>query len=380
LAPAAPARAGRIVGRVVPVPAVDAELGGAETNADLSAADVASDAQAVMTEAVREPPALIEAKLPSLSGGIEPEDADNNPVPVGFAELAVVYRSLEATAAPRDRTFWIALGLVLALHAGALIGTLRFDASQTARREREGQVDEPTTITVELVENADAKSKEKMAQIGERVAPQPPVERPPEPQPPPQREQPEQKPEPLVKPEKPAEKAPEKLLEKPPEPKAETPPEKAVEQLNERVKPDDGPDPLKAPLEPRKDVAVEPLPQEPRPQLEPKQAAPPSPPPVPIPAEFKGAAPAGKERAYAKSVREILAKTKPQIWVGRAEVWVGFVLKPNGDLKVLKIIKSSKDLVFDDVIAEWIKRAKFARPPADAKPDDLEHVIHFVVE
>jgi hypothetical protein len=170
LTPVAPARGGRIVGRVVPVPAVDAELGGSATDADLSAADVASDAQAVMTEAVSEPPALIEAKLPSVAGGIEPEDSTNNSVSVGFAELAVVHRSLEATAAPRDRTFWIALGLVLALHAGALVGTLRFDASETARREREGQVDEPTTITVELVENADAKSKEKMAQIGERVA------------------------------------------------------------------------------------------------------------------------------------------------------------------------------------------------------------------
>lgn len=300
-----------------------------------------------------------------------------------FAELTAAHRTF-VTGAPRDRTFLYALGIVLMLHTGALVGTLRFDESQSAsRREREGQVDEPVTITVELVENADAKSKEKRAQIGEKIPPQPPVERPAEPQPPPQREQPAQQAQPPMKVEKAVEKPPEKPQEKPPELKAEKPPEKPAEKSAEPVKPDEGPDPLKAtpelPAEPQKEASLA-LPSEPREQSNPAQAVPPTPPPVPIPAEFKGAAPAGKERAYAKNVRETLAKTKPQIWVRRAEVWVGFVLSPTGELKVLKIINSSRDPIFDDVILEWIKRAKFARPPADARPDDLEHVIHFVVE
>ncbi len=339
----------------------------------------APNAPAALLAENERPPVLPPARDLAIGVPLVPDSAsaDVGLDQASFSGLMAAHRPL-ASAAPRDHTFFYALGIVLLLHAGALVGTLRFDDRENARREREGQVEQPTSIAVELVEAPDAKSQEKRAQMGKVQPPAPPPVQAPPPQPPPQPEQAEQKPvtapklvEPVL--EKPPEKVPEKPLEKP----VEKPAEKAVEP----VKPDEGPDPLKQP-EPVKEAALEPppLPQKPRDQVVPQDAVAPSPPPPPEATEFRGAAPEGKERAYAKGVREILAKTKPQIWVRKAEVKVGFVLSLTGELKFVKILETSRDPIFDDVILEWIKRAKFAKPPADAKPDDLEHIIHFTVQ
>ena len=264
-----------------------------------------------------------------------------------FADVPAGYR-IAPPAVQRDRTFFIALGIVVLLHLGALVGAVRLDASTMLDHERQGQGDTPNSITVELVEAPDTKSKSLESQMGNVAPPAPrPLEQPP-PQPPPQPEQQQQTPAPPVK----AEPTPDKPAE----------PEKA----------DDGPDPAKEAVEMVKEAALEP-----RDKIDP---SPPTPPPLPEVSEFLGAAPEGKERSYAKGVRETLAKTKPQIWMNKAEVRVGFLLSPSGEIKLIKIIQSSDDPIFDDVVVEWIKRAKFAHPPPDAKPDDLAQVIHYMIE
>ena len=296
-------------------------------------------------------------------GAVFAEPVASGPVPVGpttteappppvptatapFADVPAGYRIAPPTV-QRDRTFLIALGIVVLLHLGALVGAVRLDASTMLDHERQGQGDTPNSITVELVEAPDTKSKSLESQMGKVAPPAPrPLEQPP-PQPPPQPEQ-QQTPAPPVK----AEPTPDKPAE----------PEKA----------DDGPDPAKEAVEMVKEAALEA-----RDKIDP---LPPTPPPLPEASEFLGAAPEGKERAYAKGVRETLAKTKPQLWMNKAEVRVGFLLSPTGEIKLIKILQSSNDPIFDDVVVEWIKRAKFTHPPPDAKPDDLAHVIHYTIE
>ncbi len=287
-----------------------------------------------------------------------------------FATLTAFDRILQPSK-QRDRTFFIALGIVFLMHLGALVGTLEMGEVIPDLSERQGQVEHSKAIAVELVEAPSEKSPEKASQMGKVQPPAPPPQEPPPPQPPPppQLQQPPvqqpPQPKPLVKAETKPIKPPEKPVEKPAEPKAA----------------EDGIEPTKDPIELAKatlDEAAEAM--DAPPPSPPSPPTPPPPPPKPEATEYLGAAPEGKEREYGRAVREILARTKPQLWIRKAEVRIGFLLSPTGEIRQIKILQSSNDPVFDDVVTEWIKRAKFGPPPPNPKPDDLAHVIHYVVQ
>ena len=296
--------------------------------------------------------AMLDAAVPAVTG-----ESVNS-------ELTASAR-IDLPGRERDPTFFYALAIVALFHLAALAGTVELDGQLQRDRDRQGQDGAPQSIAVELVEAPDAKAQTKEAQIGKKnVQPAPlPVEQPP-PQPPPQREQKQQTPvEPV---------------------KAEPTPDKPVEKPVEKARADDGPDPVKDPAdkEAEKEVAELPkeTPREARDKVDPAEAVPPSPPPQPEASERLGAAPPGKESAYGKEVIARLAKTKPQLWVRRAEIEVAFLLTPMGDIKLIKIVKSSNDPVFDDVVVEWIKRAKFPHPPANPKPEDLAHFVRYTIQ
>ena len=315
------------------------------------------------------PPTAPMLAAPSVAGlAAAPQDAAVPPQPEANDAVTSGLTALARISVPgreQDRTFIYALGIVVILHLVALAGTIELDGQLQRDRERQGQDGAPQSIAVELVEAPDAKTQSKDAQIGKKDAPPAPLpkEQPP-PQPPPQREQKQQTPvEPV---------------------KAEPTPDKPVEKPVEKARADDGPDPVKDPAEKEAEKEVAELPKETprdaRDKVDPADAVPPSPPPQPEASERLGAAPPGKESAYGKEVIARLAKTKPQLWVGRAEIELAFLLTPAGEVKTIKILKSSKDPVFDDVVLEWIKRAKFPHPPANPKPEDLAHFVRYTIQ
>ena len=291
------------------------------------------------------------------------------PVVSPFAELSIADRVLQPSR-PADRTFLIALGIVLVLHVGALVGTIRLGDTvpELSDRDRQGQADTSSSIAVELVEAPDAKSQSKTAQMGEVIPPAPPpVEPLTEPTPP----QPEQQPQELQKPQeqqakqepKPETAKPEKPAGAVPEPAVEYALEAKDTTITERANPNAS------------------QAQEAREEKEAREArdpSKPSPPPV-VTAQVLGAAPKGRQSAYSKEVLTTLAKSKPQLWMRLAEVRVTFFVSPTGEPTQIKLLQSSNDGVFDDVVMNWIKRAKFQPPPPGAKPDELAYLIHYSV-
>jgi TonB family protein len=96
--------------------------------------------------------------------------------------------------------------------------------------------------------------------------------------------------------------------------------------------------------------------------------------------ENKSAAAKGKQNVYSKAVITKLAVTKPQLWTNLAEARVMFVISPKGEPTMIKLLTSSNDKAFDDVVLEWIKRARFAPPPPDATAEDLVIVVNYKIQ
>lgn len=291
--------------------------------------------------------------------------AEPTPLPHLFAELTTGDRILQQLPS-RDRTFLIALGIVAFLSLSSVVSTLDLPtgAPPPLRMKHEGQVETDNGVTVELVEAPDANAKSKQSQIGEAVPPLPPPTEPlTEPTPP----QPEQKPQEAQQPQKPAPNPPEKK-----------PPEK---------KPPDAPEPVKKPppvqydLEAASDTVKEkpnPDATEAREAQEARDPSVPKPPPV-VASKQLGAAPKGQQSAYSKAVLSTLAKSKPQLWVRKADVRLQFNVNAAGEPVGIVILQSSNDAVFDDVVVSWVKRSRFDPPPPDAKPEDRSFLIHYTV-
>ncbi len=311
----------------------------------------------------------------SGDAGIAPSDAAGHSVETGPTseltgpptELSAAVRILPAVV-DRDRTFLIALGLVLLIHAGFVAGTLyrpapsAGDAAQDQEQERRGQVEVSETITVELVEEPDGSSKSKLSQIGADAPPAPQAEPQPEPPSPPVEAQdvpPELKDQPKEQ-AKPQEQAKPAEQPKRAEQLKRTPPPDAAPELS----PDDFDTTMTAYAE-----AVERAQAERRRQADPRSAE---------AQRIKGAAAQGKQSAYSKSVTTALAKNKPKGYLTRGGVYVQFELTMTGALRYVRVVQSSGDPLLDQTGVDAVKKTPFPVPPADVDPRDLRYTIHYV--
>jgi colicin import membrane protein len=260
-----------------------------------------------------------------------------------------------------DRTFRIALGIVLLLHVFSLAATLQYGGGVPLDEDakRRGQVDDPTSVTVELVEAPDAKSKLKQSQLGEDAPPPPPSAEPQEQA----VAQPPTPPEPQTKPPEP----------KPPEPKPPEPKPKPEKTAKAETLPDlPGEKPLKVE---DFDVSMADIvkqveqSQERRKQQQAQKA---------LTQRQLAAAPQGTQSAFSKSVIAALARTKPQLSLTKGEVVVGFLLTRTGALALVKVLQSSGDKILDQMAVDAVKAAQIATPPPNVDPDDLTYRIHYV--
>ena len=269
-----------------------------------------------------------------------------------FATLTTFDRIL-APSKQRDRTFFIALGIVFGLHFIALVGALELGerVPDLARSDDRGQVDKSTTVEVEFVEApSETAAKKEASQQGEKVQPTPPV-----PQVQPQEAQPEQqevkeaKAEPVPdKPDKPKER--EKPKEKPLSiddfDVSMADYAKAVERAEAQRKQDKKEQQVARPHERAEDFS---------------------------------AGRAGRHTPYSTATLAMLSRTKPELFITRGQVYVRFELDRAGKVKWLQVLKSSNDTLLDSTIVDWLKRAKYEVPPPDATMDDLVYDINFTV-
>jgi TonB family protein len=274
--------------------------------------------------------------------------------PGPFAQLIADTRILLPTI-DRDRTFYFALAIVVALHLAAFVATYRFGAS-ALDRDRRGQVETSQTVTVELVEAPDAASTSKVSRAGETAPPTPPIEQPAEDPPqPPMPEQVEQQPQeaqpPRPEPPQPEPPKPKVSAQKPP------PPEPPLSLEGFDVSMNDYAAAVDRQIAQRK--------------ANPRKAD---------PSRIAGAAASGYQSAYGKSVIAALGKTKPQLAVAGGEIIIQFMLTRAGDIGYLRVVQSSKDKLLDQMAVDWIKRTKFAVPPPGLDEQELKYQIHWVVE
>ncbi len=297
---------------------------------------------------VRAPPieAIVRAHAPSV--------APTSVAPTSDQSRLLADDRIQHSQLPPDRTFWFALAIVAVLHLGVVVASIRFGIGAPDLDQR-GQVDASRTVTVELVEAPDPAAELKRSQLGDDAPPAAAQEA-----------QREVTPQEEVRAE--VERPPEKLEEPKPEPKSATKPP---------PKPTEKPPPDLEGIDVTMDAyaaAVDA--QAARRRQERQDAQRPS-------AERQrllGAGAQGKQSAYAKSVIEALAKTKPQIYLTKGQVHVAFELTLAGQIKFVKVIQSSRDPLMDDLAVSAIKRAKFTVPPPDVQPRDLSYVIHYTFE
>lgn len=334
--------------------------GGAEAATTLPAVegDVADGAPAgITTEAATEATKPIEADADSDDTGSEAAV-----LPRSFLPLSVLDRITQPSV-ERDLTFFYAVLIVVLLHAGALVGVVRLGEAVPPNADRIGQVDDPTSVEVELVSapSKDAKSKESQAGDPPAPPPTPALEpQPPTPPAPPQPQKPPEKPQ-----EKPAEKAQEKPPEKPPEKPA------TVESKEEPLPPDEN-----GLARPEEAKAAEAQQQEASLSL-------PPPPPPPAPAKkqrIEATAPHGRQSVYVNSViSAINLRGLLDFPVIAGEAIVEFEIGRNGALKGLRISKSSGNKAFDQHLIELIKSAQIPAPGAATPEDELTWSYHYIV-
>lgn len=334
-------------------------------------------------------------------------------LPPSFLPLSILDRIAQPSK-ERDLTFRYAVLIVLLLHAGTLAGAVEL-AKRYPNLDDLGQVDNPKAIAVELSEAPDANATEKAGQIGEAKPPEPvdkkkdlteaaaqqaqgppqqaqlaqPEQKqspPQQQQEPPKQQEPEQQQSPKP-PEKQAMLQQKEQAERQSEKKTEKPPLEQPKQ-EKALKFQQTEDGTEAPAveydfaagDPAVRVSANPAAQaseaqEAREARSPNQSdTPPN-----VAQQRLAASLQGKESGYRKAVLKKLALSKPQIWLNAAEVRITFVVSPGGEPVRIRLLQSSNDPFFDDVALEWIKRARFAPPPPDARPEDLVYLIHYTI-
>lgn len=290
-----------------------------------------------------------------------------------FLPLTALDRILQPSP-QRDRTFLFALIIVALLHVVTFVGAVELSDAAALQIANKGQVDTENVVTVELVSAPDRDAKTvdiNRAELGD------PNKVPPErTQPAPEQQQ--QKPQDAVQPQQ-QQKA-EKAEQAEQAAKAEKPEGKDPGSL-QPVTPDEGPG-LMASLDPKtapkpKEAAKAQEAKEERELKEEREAREASQPNKVL--QLRSAAPKG-QKVYEGLVYKALFKTEPQIWFNRAEVMVAFVVSPTGQTEHITIVRSSNDKIFDDVVFEWIKRARLPPPPQDASTEDRIFSFRYVIQ
>ncbi len=334
-------------------------------------------------------------------------------IPSLDAHLAPLDARLAPPMDTRQRGFWIALGCALLFHSALLIELNRAGVARHAAGTAEGA---DNAIAVELVTEADLKSRETIALPPPGGAPpvKPSVE--PQPTPPPPPEQAETPPE---KPAEPAQPPPEPP---PPEPKppekqaaATPPPEPAPPQPQPEAK---SPTPAFEPLVPDladlppPDLKKESKPEEKKPEPAEKQtkaeeaqkqAKPPQQPakkkqakldlnPAPAmpsvsavgPGRAAGASrPPGITRSgenddFGRGVIRALRATMPAPNGTFGRVTVRLLLNDNGDLAQVQVLEPSGKPGLDQSVVFSTKQAYFPLPPRGSTAVDRTFLITYV--
>lgn len=274
------------------------------------------------------------------------EQAPPEPLRSPFAELTAADR-IPLPTLQRDRTFLIALAIVIVMHAGALVATIRLGdiPADAANPEKIGQIEKTQTVSVELVEEPSAEAKTKRSQMGEDAPSAPPLPEtelaPPEPE--------NQPPEP----EKPEPKKAEKPLDKP----AEKP-----------LTVDDFDISMDAYAK-----AVDAAQAERRRQRANPRTADAS--------RIQGIAAQGRLSPYVRSVQAAISRSKPQVLLlTRGSVYIEFVLNREGKLVSVRLTQSSGDPLLDQAAMDHVKGTKYPVPPADVTQQELNYQIHFSSE
>jgi len=314
-------------------------------------------------------------------------------------------------AAAQERVFWIGLACASVLHAALLVEASR-SASSRQMGEKGGR---PDGISVELIDAADLKAKNSVAEDGAPKGDDAPARKAAdeskgdkgEPKKQAEQKPAEQKPA-EAKPAEPAETktaAPAPPQEKPAEAKPAEPAEtKTAALAPPQEKP---PNPniemeLKAPSSPfaLAPEALEKLPppaqgakpSEPAPKAAPKPQKDarlkldftmPDTPMIPGPGGAAMSRPAGYTRSgendeFGRGVIRALRKTLPRPRDMRGRVTVRFLISPNGDLMEVQLLRSAGIPVLDQEVVFSVKQASFPFPPPNAPPVDRTFLVTYI--
>lgn len=271
----------------------------------------------------------------------------------------------------QDRRFWGALALVTLLYLAAFVSLLpALDHAVTEEARRRGQVDDPKSVSVEIVEDPDKAANARHDQSGsEQPAPVPP-----QPAQPPQQQPRQAEETPQLRPTQQPETAEEQ------QPKETTPAETPA-QSQEQPSTETTAEKLGIDVTMNRYVAALDAEMERRKQ---QRAARPSPPAPAVSAtlsgtsRLRGQAASGQNDAYSRSVIAALIRSKPPPFALRGEVLVSFLIGPGGAVVFVHILHSSGNKAMDAEAVAAIRRAGFDPPPAGKTERDLTYIIHYV--
>jgi TonB family protein len=306
--------------------------------------------------------------------------------------LAVAERMVPPTD-KRQTGFWVAVMCALAFHGLFLLGI-----SRSSSRHAGAENGSDDAIAVDIVTEADLKSRETVALPP--TAPPPAAAPAPPPQPQPQTEAAQPAPEPPPpQPEAAAEPAP----APPPKPKEEAPPPKSepllpdladVAPLPEKFKPEQKQSEEKKSEDWKAEAKVEEPPPKPEPPAKKKPApqarldlSPPSlAPDTPSAAPGRNSAfsrPPGITRSgenddFGRGVIRALRATMPPPSGVYGRVTVRLLLNGNGDLSEVRVVESSGKSGLDQSIVFATKQSNFPLPPAGATVADRTFLITYV--
>jgi len=315
--------------------------------------------------------------------------------------------AIEAQVAPaqdnRQRGFRIALLCALVLHSALL-----FEANRTATGRRIGDATgKDDAIAVELVTEADLKSREALTVPPQGAAPAPPSPQPPpevkrepqaqpqpQPQPPPQDQPPPQPETPPQEAKTPA-PAPEP---KPTEAKPQEPPKSEIPDFSSVLKDlATAPQPTDA-AKPKSEPETEAKPQE----TPPAEASPPekkaepakkktarTTPAAPPATDFvpagrsgisrpPGITRSGENDEFGLGVVRALRATMPPPTGGLGQVTVRLILNENGDLTDVTVLQSSGIAALDQRVVFATKQTNFPLPPYKSTVADRTFLIRYV--
>ena len=99
---------------------------------------------------------------------------------------------------------------------------------------------------------------------------------------------------------------------------------------------------------------------------------------IEAPKQLAAAASAGAANAYAQTVLETLAKSRPRTTAGvRGTVRVGFTVARSGAVDAARVIASSGETVLDEAVLEAVRSVRFPEPPPHLAAAQLSYEIPY---